>query len=589
MTAIGMAIVFLAAAGIAAGCKWGSARLGWLSFLALAAAGTFLVWRHGAWPLIPPVLASLVLMFAWWAFVPRDDLPRNRVRRQNIRLRLRLHPGSGHATAFALHRHWGRLASAKKAKYARPSLTTAERLTRPGEHSVFLGRAQYRHALRLPVEEHAVIFSPPRTGKSGWLSSVILNYPGPVLSTTTRADVFKDTVRARARYGRADVFNPQGVGGVPSTMRFDVIRGCEDPSVAIRRADAFASAVSSKGVEGGEFWADKCSDYLRALFFAAAYARQQGVMLGLATAARWALTDSSREAEEILVDAGAHDWAAQVSELRSAAEKTAATIRMYLSRSLGLLLDPALAQAVTPDPDDPGLDLESFARGHDTLYMIATGQGEKSPLAPLFACIASEIHFTAGLISSCNPGGRLTRPMLFGLDEVTQICPVDLPGWLADSGGKGIQVFAVAHGMAQLRKRWGDDGAQVVMDTVGSQIVLPGIKDPKVLKDLSEACGTVSMRERGQEHYTQHPVMTPAMIRELPDKHALVIRGNKAPAICKVRQIWGVRLYKKLRGTPLPLTPDRQRQPAAELLGTAEVHSRDHLVAAGAGSGHADG
>ena len=564
MTGIGMAIMFLGACGLVAGCKWAGARLAWLSFLTVAAAGVFLALRHGAWPLIPPALAWIAVVFAWWAFIPRDDLPRNRVRHQNIRLHLRLYPGPGHATVAELHRHWGRLASARKARYARPNLTRAERLRRPAEHSVFLGRAQYGHGLRLPVEEHAVIFSPPRTGKTGWLSSVVLNYPGPVLSTTTRADVYKDTVRARARYGRPDVFNPQRVGGVPSTMRFDVIRGCEDPAVAIRRADAFASAVSAKGVEGGEFWSQKSGDYLRALFFAAAYARRQGVMLGLATAARWALTDASREAEEILVDAGAHDWAAQVHELQGAAEKTAATIRMYMSNALGFLMDPALAQAVTPeDPDDPGLDLESFARGHGTLYMIATGQGEKSPLAPLFACIASEIHFTAGLISSCNPGGRLTRPMLFGLDEVTQICPVDLPGWLADSGGKGIQILAAAHGMAQLRKRWGD--AQIVMDTAGSQIVLPGIKDPKVLKDLSETCGDVSMQARGQEHFTQHPVMTPAMIRELPDKHALVIRGNRRPVVGKVRQIWSEPLYKKLRGTPLPVTIPRHTVAAEPL------------------------
>jgi hypothetical protein len=42
------------------------------------------------------------------------------------------------------------------------------------------------------------------------------------------------------------------------------------------------------------------------------------------------------------------------------------------------------------------------------------------------------------------------------LDEVTQICPVPVPSWLADSGGKGIQILTVAHGEAQLRSRWGD-------------------------------------------------------------------------------------------------------------------------------------
>ena len=42
--------------GTAAGCKWRVARLGWLSFLAVAGVAAFLVWRHGVWPLIPPAV-----------------------------------------------------------------------------------------------------------------------------------------------------------------------------------------------------------------------------------------------------------------------------------------------------------------------------------------------------------------------------------------------------------------------------------------------------------------------------------------------------------------------------------------------------
>ena len=60
-----------------------------------------------------------------------------------------------------------------------------------------LGRAHYGHALRLPHEEHAIVFAPPRTGKSGLLADIMLHYPGPVLSTTTRADIFKNTQHAR--------------------------------------------------------------------------------------------------------------------------------------------------------------------------------------------------------------------------------------------------------------------------------------------------------------------------------------------------------------------------------------------------------
>jgi hypothetical protein len=43
-----------------------------------------------------------------WAFIPHRVLPGNRVRHN--RLRLRLHPGRGHATVFELWLRWGRFA-----------------------------------------------------------------------------------------------------------------------------------------------------------------------------------------------------------------------------------------------------------------------------------------------------------------------------------------------------------------------------------------------------------------------------------------------------------------------------------------------
>ena len=102
------------------------------------------------------------------------------------------------------------------------------------------------------------------------------------------------------------------------------------------------------------------------------------------------------------------------------------------------------------------------------------------------------------------PSGRLDPPLLMALDEVTQICPVPVPSWLADSGGKGIQIITVAHGEAQLRARWGRDGARVIMDTSGAKIWLPGITDPATLEAASTLCGTAAMKEPaayGQDHH----------------------------------------------------------------------------------------
>ena len=192
---------------------------------------------------------------------------------------------------------------------------------------------------------------------------------------------------------------------MPSTFRWNPLEGCQDPATAIRRADAFAGSVSQKGVEDATFWASKASDYLRAYFHAAAVAH-----LDLTQVARWVTGIGATEAEDILRAAaspGPH-WAAQLAELRGEANKTAQTIRMTMSRALAFLADPALATSVLPGPGQ-SLDLEAFLREAGTLYLIAETRGEDSPVAPLFACLTDELHYTAALAGQPD-ARRAARP-----------------------------------------------------------------------------------------------------------------------------------------------------------------------------------
>ena len=447
-----------------------------------------------------------------WAFLPARYLPRHRARALRVRLRLRLHPGKGFATVFGLHLRWGRLAALRRSGRIRPSLPWLVRALVPGEHSVFLGRAHYRHGLRVPLEEHVLVMAPPRTFKTAFLADVILRYPGPVIATTTKADVHNLTAAVRGRRGPVHVFNPQFIGGIPSTFRWSPVDGCEDPATAIRRADAFAFAVSREGMEDGSFWSAKASDYLRGYFHAAALAGYD-----MSVVAAWVSGADPHVPERILTRAGAHQWALTLAEVRSEAQKTTATVRMVMSRALSFMADPALAASVLPGPGE-GFDIGSFLNGSGTVYMIAESIGEDAPTAPLFAAMASEIHYTAALTGQASPSGRLDPPLLMGLDEVTQICPVPLPAWLSDSGGKGIQVVAVVHGEAQLAGRWGDHGRQVVLDTSSVKVFLPGITDTGTLEMASVLCGQASWKIKGQDHASHHPVATPDMIRQLPGR-----------------------------------------------------------------------
>ena len=131
------------------------------------------------------VLLAVILAVAAavkWAFWPSRALPVNRVRHTRIRLRLRLHPGLGFASAFECWLRWGRLASFRGSKRARPSLPCWHRLTRPAEHSAFVGRAHYGLRLRVPVQESITITAPPRAGKTGMLADLVLRFCGPAVA-----------------------------------------------------------------------------------------------------------------------------------------------------------------------------------------------------------------------------------------------------------------------------------------------------------------------------------------------------------------------------------------------------------------------
>ena len=162
----------------------------------------------------------------------------------------------------------------------------------------------------------------------------------------------------------------------------------------------------------------KPRDYLRGYFCAAALTGQD-----LRAVAAWVSGADPDVPEQILAAAGAHQWALTLAELRSEAHKTAATVRMVMSRALSFMADPALAASVLPGPDG-GFDIPAFLRDAGTVYMIAEAVSEEAPVAPLFAAMATEIHYVAAQIGQASEARRLDPPLLMGLDEVTQICPV---------------------------------------------------------------------------------------------------------------------------------------------------------------------
>lgn len=489
--------------------------------------------------LLPPVFLAGAAV-CWHRMT--KYVPRNRVRAFRMRLRLRLRPGRGFATWFELWMRWGRFAAFRSSKQIRPDLSLWQRIRHPELYSVKIGTAQRGIKLRVTLEEACLIQAPPRQGKTAaLLADVVLGYPGPAVSTSVKPDVYTLTSGVRSKLGPLQVFNPQAIGGVRSTIAWSPTSGCRAPQVAERRASAFAGAVSVAGTDGGgdTFWTSQAAKFLGAALMAADIAGGD-----LRLCSRWLQGDPA-DAEAILRAAGADEQASALAQLRSSsAQKTLDTVRLIMAKGLQFLGDPETAACVLPNGNE--FDIPAFLESRGTLYAIAEAESEDVTVAPVFAALLDEIHTVAKQIGSRTTGGRLTPPVGFFLDEVANIAPVPLNRWGADSGGRGIQLFTVCHGDAQLRERWGKDGARVIQDTHSVKILLPAISDTDTLQAASKLSGDFTQKQHDDKH-GNHAIATEAMIRQLPTFYALVIRGNVAPVVARLPKTWRNTHYRRAR------------------------------------------
>jgi type IV secretion system protein VirD4 len=496
----------------------------------------------------------------------------HRVRILRWRTRLYLRPGPGYANILELAVRWSRLRAIRIGRRSRPSLPWWARMILPvTAYAVRLGRAHFGRRAIAGMEDQTLVLAAPRTGKSGWLADRIIDHPGAVVTTTTRTDLFENTALLRGRRGVLHVFNPEGIGGLPSTFRWNPLQDCEQPAIALQRAVSFTAATETKGLHDMAFWIGKASSVLASLLHAAALDGRT-----MNEVYQWAHGIDDSMPEQILSahPSAADGWLGPIREIRRPG-RTADSIRMTVTRSLAWLADPAVAAATSPGPGE-GFDVADFVSGRNTLYMIGSGR-EEAPIAPLFRAFAEYVHTRAAFTGSLQAHGRLDPPMLMALDEVTQICPVPLPLWMADSAGKGILIVAVCHGLAQLEARWDSAGARAIWDTAGIKVILGGVADADTLDRLSRLCGEIALRThsrtRGEDGrwgrtmtYQPVRVLPPELLRTLPEWRALVVRGNLSPVVVRLRMAWRRWDYRRVRrfGTTqwrtLPVTATERSQ-----------------------------
>ncbi|MBY4212631.1 TraM recognition domain-containing protein [Rhodococcus fascians] len=362
-----------------------------------------------------------------------------------------------------------------------------------------------------------------------------MDAPGPLLVTTTKVDLISATYEHRASLGTIAIFDPDNITGWPTRMRWSILSGCQDPDVAIRRAQALVGAMPMGDTKNGGYWEDKAVVLLRCYLHAAAVSGA-----GLDTLRVWVNSRKGREPREILARS-MPDWQSELSQILDSGSDSSDDMIGAASRLLAPLASPALMQAIDV-PIDQSFDIEAFIRsGADTLYLVSKGKDNSA--APFVAALATEVHYLADRHSQSLPGGRFDPPIRFELDEVNNVAPIPgLPDLMSDSGGRGITIHAYAHNEEQNKLRWGPVAGKMFADNSPARMILSGLKGEE-LQEISRMLGDrFEWQPSGNKHsgptLREVPIMTPAEIRTMEPDHGLLMYRNAPPILVTLPSVW---------------------------------------------------
>jgi len=357
-------------------------------------------------------------------------------------------------------------------------------LAKPGAVGWYAGRPKKFDHLWGSVEDSIDVLGPPRSGKTtGVVIPRIVEWHGPVLSTSVRRDVADATFAERDKCGRVYAFDPDGdLDMEPFT--WSLTAGCEDPLVAQRRAGALASQVTSASTVGKDFWTANAQRMLRVLLHAAALGDA-----GIIDVQAWLDTQDFRSPRAFLrMEHAVPGWAAQLDQiLDMKARETKEGIIQNVISTLEAFQNPKLATLLSP-PKGESVDLAEFMAKSSTLYITAS-ENIQSVIAPVVVTIVTELieaaKMRARLLGRCDPA------FLAALDEVANIAPLpNLAALFSAAGGSGITMMAILQSLGQARERWGPAGAEALWGAATVKMIFGGMTNANDLREIAALAGT---------------------------------------------------------------------------------------------------
>lgn len=441
-----------------------------------------------------------------------------------------------------------RARSPNAARWARPRELRALTVRAAARGRVTLGRHRGR-LLAAEERQSVIVVAPTQTGKTTGLAvPALLEWSGPVVATSVKNDLLRDTLARRRLLGEIKVFDPTATTGLERAS-WTPLTACGDWAGARRTADRLAKAAqfSARTLQDADFWAHACARFLAPLLLAAA--RSDRAMTDVV---RWIDTEEQAEVADAL-DAD-DDEAARNALLTvwSADDRLRSSLYMTAGLALDAYNDPTVAACSTgADVTAPWL----LSGAANALYLCAPAD-EQSRLRPLFVTLIREI--VGEVYARAARTGRPIEPaLLVVLDEAPNIAPLPDLDQLASTGaGQGLQLVTVVQDLAQVHARWGA-GADSIVNNHRAKLFGPGLSCSRTLDYVARVLGDQELRqvsstsgERGRHSRTESRTfraLAPAnLLRESRPGSMLLVYGHLPPVRIALRPWFRDRALKRL-------------------------------------------
>ncbi len=312
---------------------------------------------------------------------------------------------------------------------------------RPTPGRLTLGEGPGKRLLATEAGHSLLVLGPTQSGKtSGLAIPAILEWPGPVVATSVKADLLKDTIETRRSRGDVWVYDPStSVTGVERST-WTPLAGCDTWRGALRTASWMAQAARDRQLGENDFWSANAAKLLAPLLFAA-----RAADLSISDVVRWVDIHDTEEVALLLKLTGNEEALAAATASWKRDERTKSSVYTTAETVLAAYADPQVAaSAVSCDIDTDRL----LDGGGHTLYVSAPLH-EQARLRPLFTTLVQTV--LAAAYEKAASKGRLDPPLLLVLDEAANIAPLrDLAQIASTAAGLGIQLVTVWQDRAQI-------------------------------------------------------------------------------------------------------------------------------------------